>query len=117
MLLVELKPLVARLNGYARQALENGVGLCVGRSHYEITVEHLLVKLLDDIQADIPLLLRQHDIDSARIRHAIELSIEDMRTGNAGPHLKPPLLRAGGNRRAVHRGSRHGLVDDGSRTP
>ena len=49
MLLVELKPLVGRLNGYSKQALEDGVGLCVSRGHYEITVEHLLVKLLDDL--------------------------------------------------------------------
>ncbi|MGB7480616.1 MAG: Clp protease N-terminal domain-containing protein, partial [Burkholderiaceae bacterium] len=73
MLLVELKPLVGRLNPYSRQALENGVGLCVGRGHYEITVEHLLVKLLDDAQSDIPLLLRQYDLDPARLKRAIDL--------------------------------------------
>ena len=59
MLLVELKPLVGRLNPCTKQALEDGVGLCVSRSHYEITVEHLLVKLFDNAQADIALLLRQ----------------------------------------------------------
>jgi len=92
MLLVELKPLVGRLNPYSRQALENGVGLCVGRGHYEITVEHLLVKLLDDAQADIPLLLRQYDVDAARLKRAIDQSVEDMRTGNAGRPAFSPLL-------------------------
>ncbi|HTN67666.1 MAG TPA: AAA family ATPase, partial [Burkholderiaceae bacterium] len=92
MLLVELKPLVGRLNSYSRQALENGVGLCVGRGHYEITVEHLLVKLLDDIQSDIPLLLRQHDIDAARIKRGIDHAVEEMRTGNAGKPAFSPLL-------------------------
>ncbi len=92
MLLVELKPLVGRLNTYCKQALEDGVGLCVSRGHYEITVEHLLVKLFDELQADIPLLLRQHDVDAALVKRAIERSIEDMRTGNAGRPAFSPLL-------------------------
>ncbi|TDV28733.1 type VI secretion system protein VasG [Paraburkholderia caballeronis] len=92
MLLVELKPLVGRLNAYAKQALEDGVGLCVSRGHYEITVEHLLAKLFDDHQADIALLLRQHDIDAAQIKRAIDFSIEGMRTGNAGRPAFSPLL-------------------------
>ena len=92
MLLVELKPLVGRLNGYSKQALEDGVGLCVSRGHYEITVEHLLVKLLDDLQSDIVLMLRQHGVDAALVRRALEKSIEDMRTGNAGRPAFSPLL-------------------------
>jgi len=92
MLLVELKPLVGRLNAYCKQALEDGVGLCVSRGHYEITVEHFLVKLFDDIQADIPLMLRQHEIDAPQVRRGVELSIEDMRSGNAGRPAFSPLL-------------------------
>jgi type VI secretion system protein VasG len=92
MLLVELKPLVGRLNAYCKQALEDGVGLCVSRGHYEITVEHFLVKLFDDLQADLPLLLRQYDIDAALVKRAIDQSIEDMRTGNAGRPAFSPLL-------------------------
>ena len=72
--------------------MENGVGLCVGRSHYEITVEHLLVKLLDDAQSDIPLLLRQYDLDPARLKRAIDQLVEEMRTGNAGRPAFSPLL-------------------------
>ena len=41
MLLVELKPLIGRLNNYVKAALEDAVGLCVSRTHYEITIEHL----------------------------------------------------------------------------
>ena len=92
MLLVELKPLVGRLNGFCKQALEDGVGLCVSRGHYEITVEHLLVKLFDDQQADIALLLRQHDVEAALVQRSINLSLEQMRTGNAGRPAFSPLL-------------------------
>jgi type VI secretion system protein VasG len=92
MLLVELKPLVGRLNSYCKQALEDGVGLCVARGHYEITVEHFLVKLFNDPQADVGLLLRQHGVDAALVKRALDLSIEQMRTGNAGHPAFSPLL-------------------------
>ncbi|MES2361583.1 MAG: type VI secretion system ATPase TssH [Pseudomonadota bacterium] len=92
MLLVELKPLVGRLNSCTKQALEDGVGLCVSRTHYEITVEHLLVKLFDNGQADIALLLRQHGVDAALVKRDIDRAIEDMRTGNAGKPAFSPLL-------------------------
>lgn len=92
MLLVELKPLIGRLNNVTKQALEDGVGLCVSRTHYEITVEHLLIKLLGYPQTDIPLLLRQHGIDAALLKRALEQSIESMRSGNASQPAFSPLL-------------------------
>ncbi|MES2509508.1 MAG: type VI secretion system ATPase TssH [Pseudomonadota bacterium] len=92
MLLVELKPLVGRLNPNTKQALEDGVGLCVSRTHYEITVEHLLVKLFDNGQADIALLLKQNGVDAALVKRDIDRAIEDMRTGNAGKPAFSPLL-------------------------
>ena len=92
MLLVELKPLVGRLNACTKQGLEDGVGLCVSRSHYEITVEHLLVKLFDNPQADISLMLRQNGIDAALVKRDIDRALEDMRSGNAGKPAFSPLL-------------------------
>ncbi|SDV47140.1 type VI secretion system ATPase TssH [Chitinasiproducens palmae] len=92
MLLVDLKPLVSRLNGYCKQALENAAGLCISRGQYEISVEHMLVKLLDDPQSDIPLLLRQHGVDAALLRRALDQSIEDIRGGNTGRPVFSPVL-------------------------
>ncbi|MDR5837104.1 type VI secretion system ATPase TssH [Caballeronia sp. LZ034LL] len=92
MLLVDLKPLVSRLNGYCRQALENSAGLCISRGQYEISVEHMLVKLLDDPQSDVPLLLREHNVDAALLRRALDQAIEDMRGGNTGRPVFSPIL-------------------------
>ncbi|QEL66323.1 type VI secretion system protein VasG [Oryzomicrobium terrae] len=92
MLLVELKPLVGRLNAWTKQALEDGIGLCVSRTHYEITVEHLLAKLLVDPQADIALLLRQQDVEAARVKRNIDRAIDNMRSGNTGQPAFSPLL-------------------------
>lgn len=92
MLLVDLKPLVGRLNALSKQALEDGVGLCVSRGHYEITVEHLLVKLVTEAQSDVALLLRQYDVDAALLKRALDQALDDMRMGNAGRPAFSPLL-------------------------
>jgi type VI secretion system protein VasG len=92
MLLVDMKPLVDRLNDYCRQALADSAGLCVSQGHYEVTVEHLLLKLLDEDRADIPLLLRQHGIDAAALKRSLTRATEDFRTGNAGRPVFSPLL-------------------------
>jgi len=92
MLLVELKALVGRLNAMCKEALEDGVGLCVSRGHYEITIEHLLVKLFAHPQDDVALLLRQYGVDAGEVRRALDLAIEQFRIGNAGRPAFSPLL-------------------------
>ncbi|MFT4606601.1 MAG: type VI secretion system protein VasG, partial [Chitinophagales bacterium] len=61
-----LKGLLSRLNPYSTRALEGASGLCVNRSHYEVSVEHILLQLLEDGQSDIPLLLAHFEIDPAQ---------------------------------------------------
>ncbi|MGU7768624.1 Clp protease N-terminal domain-containing protein [Burkholderia sp. MR1-5-21] len=92
MMLVDLAPLIDRLNAHTRRALGNGIGQCVAYGHHEISVEHLLVNLLDDDQADIPMLLHRRNVDAALVRHAIGRSIETRRAGNVGRPAFSPLL-------------------------
>ncbi|KIQ31968.1 ATPase [Variovorax paradoxus] len=92
MLLVDLKPLVGRLGGYCKSSLENAAGLCISRGHYEITLEHLLHRLLDEPQADLSLLLRQNGVDAGALRQGVERVLEEMRSGNAGRPAFSPLL-------------------------
>jgi type VI secretion system protein VasG len=44
----DMRSLISRLNPRTRSAVENAAGLCVGRTHYDVEVEHFLRKLLDD---------------------------------------------------------------------
>ncbi len=93
MITVDIKTLISRLGPFCTRALEGAAGLCVGRSHYEVTVEHLLVKFLEEPQSDIPLVLRQFNLDAGQVRQAVEQCIEGFRTGNAGkPVFSPTLL-------------------------
>ncbi len=92
MISVDLKSLLERLNPFCRSALEGAAGLCVSRTHYEVTVEHFLAKLLEDPQSDWPLILRQFDLDLSRVKTGIDQAIEEFRTGNAAKPVFSPLL-------------------------
>lgn len=84
MQVVEFKGLVDRLNPACREALENAAGTCLSRMHYEITVEHMLAKLLEDPRGDLQLVLKQLDMDPGRLARALEQAIEGFKTGNSG---------------------------------
>jgi type VI secretion system protein VasG len=84
MQVVEFKSLVDRLNPACRDALENAAGTCLSRMHYEITIEHMLAKLLEDPRGDLQLVLKQLDLDPGRLARALEQTIEGFKTGNSG---------------------------------
>jgi len=92
MISVDIKSLLGRLNTYCTRCLEAAAGLCVSRTHYEIAVEHVLVKLLEDPQSDIPLILRHFDIDAGRVQKAVDQALEDFKTGNAAKPVFSPLV-------------------------
>jgi type VI secretion system protein VasG len=92
MLTVDIKALLGRLNSYCKRCLEAAAGLCVSRTHYEVTVEHFLAKLLEDEQADLSLILRQFGIDSGKVARSVDQTLEEFRTGNAAKPVFSPRL-------------------------
>ena len=42
---VNLRSLIGKLNDTTRNALEAAAGLCLSRTHYDVEVEHYLLKL------------------------------------------------------------------------
>jgi type VI secretion system protein VasG len=92
MLKVDIKSLLLRLNPYLTNNLQAAAGLSVSRTHYEVTVEHLFIKLLDDLQSDWGLILRAFDIDIGRLRRALEAVLDDYKNGNSGKPAFSPIL-------------------------
>lgn len=92
MITVDIKSLLSRLNPYCTRALEAAAGLCVSRTHYEVTVEHLFARLLEDSHADVPLILRHFEIDPARFQKAVDHTLEGLKTGNAAKPVFSPVL-------------------------
>ena len=50
MINVNLKSLVDKMSPTLRDSLEGAAGLCIGRSHYNVEVEHWLLKLLESVE-------------------------------------------------------------------
>jgi len=90
---VDPRALVGRLNDTTRNALEGAAGLCVGRTHYDVEIEHFLSKLLDDTSNDAAQILKHFEIDRSRLSRDLTASLDDLKTGNARtPALSPKLV-------------------------
>ena len=89
---IDLKSLVKRLNPTSRAALEAAAYNCLDRAQYEITIEHFLLKLLDQPQCDILLILPEFGIDRDELSKYFERQIEGLKTGNSGRPQFSPLL-------------------------
>ncbi|OQX20449.1 MAG: ClpV1 family T6SS ATPase [Desulfobulbaceae bacterium A2] len=92
MLTVDIRSLISRLNPFCTRCLEAAAGLCVSRSHYEVTLEHFFAKTLEEPAADISLIAGHFGIDPARLARSVDQSLEDYKSGNAGKPVFSPLL-------------------------
>ena len=93
MVAIDLKSLVARLSGLCRRQLEAAAGLTLSRSHYNVEIEHLLLKLVETQGSDVNVLLRKQGIDAGRVSAEITRALDKLRTGNArAPALSPDIL-------------------------
>lgn len=93
MIQVELKQLLQRLNPYVKRALETAAGLCVGRGHYEVGVEHLLLVMAEDDQRDLAVILRHFSLEPAPLKRGLQRATEAMKAGNTGrPVFAPGLI-------------------------
>ena len=80
---VNLRALIARLNDESRRALESAAGLCLSRTHYDVEIEHYLMKALDDTAGDIAAILKHFGVDRSRLASELTRSLDKLKTGNA----------------------------------
>jgi len=92
MLNLNLKSLFNRLNTYCTRSIEGAAGLCVARGNYEISIEHLLLMLIEDPDRDFQLILRHYEIDPARVEKSLQHAVELDKTGNTGRPVFSLLL-------------------------
>jgi type VI secretion system protein VasG len=79
---VNLKSLIGKLNQTTRAALEGAAGLCLTRTHFNIEIEHYLLKLLDSPNNDLARILHRCGIEGGRLQQELMRSLDRMRTGN-----------------------------------
>lgn len=91
---VNLKSLIGKLNDATRSALEASAGLCLSRTHYDVEVEHFLMKLLDSSDGDLAQILKHFEIDKSRFSSELSRSLDKLKTGNArNPAISPHVLK------------------------
>jgi len=92
MISVELKSLVRRLNRLGTRSLEAAAGACMTRQHYEVTVEHALLAMMEEPGCDIHDILRHYGVDASRLTKRLTKHLDELRTGNAGRPVLSPML-------------------------
>ena len=91
---ISLKSIVAKLNDTTRTALEGAAGLCLARTHYDVEIEHFVLKLLDAGESDFARILKQFGVDKARLSTELGRSLDKLKTGNARtPAFSPSLFK------------------------
>ena len=92
MMLADPKSILKRLTRQCTVALETAVNQCAASRQYEVTVEHMMLKLLDDADSDLAFLVSHYDLNPAQLRQALQRSLDDLRTGNAGKPVFSPMV-------------------------
>ena len=91
---VNLRALIGRLNDESRRALESAAGLCLSRTHYDVEIEHYLMKALDDTAGDVAAILKHYGIDRSRLASELTRSLDKLKTGNArNPSFSPTVVK------------------------
>jgi len=89
-----LKALIDKMNDTTRKALESAAGLCVARTHYDIEIEHYLLKVLDASDNDIAAILKHFGVDCSRLTKELERSLDSLKSGNArSPAFSPSVVK------------------------
>ncbi len=89
---LNLKSLIGKLDDAVRSSLEAAAGLCVSRTHYDIEIEHYLLKTIDSSDNDVALILKQYGVDRSRLTTELQRSLDRLKSGNARSPAFSPLL-------------------------
>ena len=82
---INLKSLVGKLNDTCRGTLEAAAGLCLSRTHYNVEIEHWLLKLVEVSDADLAAVFRHYGVDTSRLARDLTAVIDRFKTGNSRP--------------------------------
>jgi type VI secretion system protein VasG len=91
---VNLKSLIGKLNDTTRNAMQAAAGFCLQRTHYDVEIEHFLMKLLENSGGDFAAILKAFEVDKSKLAAQLTASLDKLKSGNArNPVLAPTLVR------------------------
>jgi type VI secretion system protein VasG len=80
---VNLKSLVGRLNDVSRNALESAAGLCLSRTNYDVEIEHILAKLLEQDDTDLIKICNHYEVNVDRLTKDVSVALDRLKSGNS----------------------------------
>ena len=87
---IDIRTLLGRLNPVCKQAMEHAAQRCVGQTHYNVEIEHLLLQLLESDAADLRAILGHFAIGTGELVDALQNAIDQFKRGNGRtPALSP----------------------------
>jgi type VI secretion system protein VasG len=91
---VNIKALIGKLNSPTRSALEGAAGLCLSRTHYNVEIEHYLMKLMEATDNDVARIFYRFGINQSRLTADLTRSLDKLKSGNARtPAISPSILK------------------------
>ncbi len=73
---MNLRSLIGKLNETTRGVFEAAAGLCLARTHYDIEIEHYLLKLLDVADSDFASIMKAFSVDKSRLAAELGRSLD-----------------------------------------
>ncbi len=80
---LNLETLIGKLNPTCRKALESAAQLCASQTNYNVEIEHLLLKLTELQNTDIPAILQQYAIRIADLTRELTRAMDGLKRGNS----------------------------------
>jgi type VI secretion system protein VasG len=91
---INVKSLIGKLNDTTRNAMQSAAGFCLQRTHYDVEIEHFLMKLLENSGGDFAAILKAFEVDKSKLAAQLTASLDKLKSGNARtPVLAPTLVK------------------------
>ncbi|MBN2448142.1 MAG: AAA family ATPase, partial [Phycisphaerae bacterium] len=89
----QLRELLRRSDNATIQAFQGAAAVCGTRSHYSITPDHLLLRLLDETVGDVTAIFTTFKVDRSRLRRAVQRALDALPTGHTRkPTISPQIV-------------------------
>ena len=90
---VNLKSLIGRLNDVTRVALDGAAALCLSLNHYDIELEHFLMKLLEAQDSDFAKIFNQFGVNKSNLQRDLEKSLTSFKKGSSSrPNISTRIV-------------------------
>ena len=91
---VNLRSLIGKLNPATRGMVDGAAGLCLSRTHYDVEIEHFLIKALDATDGDVAHIVKHYGVNRSRLADDMARGLDRLKSGNARtPALSPSLVK------------------------